>query len=51
MEFYAMALKKKINIPDVNVRKVVRNGRAFLVGKYKVGSKEYEAWRALGKVK
>lgn len=51
MEFYSVVTKKKINIPDVNVREVVRGGRRFAVGKYKVGPKEYEAWRILGKKK
>ena len=51
MEFYSVVLKKKIKIPDAKVKEVVRKGRRFAVGKYKVGKKEYEAWRILGAVK
>ena len=47
-EFYSVLLKKKIQIPDTNVKEVVRNGRKFAVGVYKVGQKQYEAWKVLG---
>jgi len=49
MEFYSLVLKKKIQIPDKDVKTVVRKGRKFAVGKYKAKGKEYEAWRVLGK--
>lgn len=49
MEFYSLVLKKKVKIPDSQVKVVVRKGRRFAVGKYKVGKKTYEAWRVLGK--
>ena len=55
MEFYALVLRKKINIPDNKVRNVVKKGRRFAVGKYMAKckatgkQKEYEAWRILGK--
>ena len=51
MRFYSVVLKRKIDIPDVNVKKVTRNKRLWAVGKYKVGKKEYEAWRVLGMAK
>ena len=47
-EFYSVLLKKKIKIPNTNVKEVIRNGRRFAVGVYKVGQKQYEAWRVLG---
>lgn len=47
-EFYSVLLKKKIQIPNTKVKEVVRNGRKFAVGVYKVGQKEYTAWRVLG---
>ena len=49
MEFYSVVLKKKIQIPDKQVKTVTRKGRKFAVGKYKAKGKEYEAWRILGK--
>lgn len=49
MEFYSLVLRKKINIPDSNVRVVLRNKRKFAVGKYTANGKQYEAWRALPK--
>ena len=49
MEFYSLVLKKKIQIPDSKVKVTVRKGRRFAVGSYKVGKKEYQAWRVLGK--
>ena len=57
MEFYALVLRKKINIPDNKVRNVVKKGRRFAVGKYMAKckatgkQKEYEAWRVLGLAK
>ena len=47
-EFYSVLLKKKIKIPNTNVKEVVRSGRKFAVGVYKVGQKQYEAWKVLG---
>lgn len=48
MEFYALALKKKIKIPKEEIRYEIRNGRKFAVGKYFVGKKEYDAWKIIG---
>jgi ribosomal protein L13E len=48
-EFYSVKLKKVLKIPEVDVKSVVRKGRKFLVGKYKVKGKEYEAWKIVGK--
>ncbi len=48
MEFYALVLRKKINIPEKNIKEVIRKGRRFAVGTYKAKGKEYEAWRVLG---
>ena len=48
MKFYSLVLRKSIMIPESKIRKVTKNGRVFAVGKYKVGQKEYEAWRVLG---
>lgn len=56
-EFYSVVLKKRISIPDQNIRKVVKAGRNFSVGKYtavspKTGQKqEYEAWKVVGLAK
>ena len=47
-KFYSVVLKKWVNIPNTKVKEVVRNGRKFAVGIYKVGQKEYEAWKVLG---
>jgi len=49
MKFYSVVLRKKIIIPDNKVKTVVKSGRKFAVGSYKVGNKTYEAWRILGK--
>lgn len=49
MEFWSVKLRKKINIPDINVKQVVKSGRRFAVGTYNVSGKEYEAWRVLGR--
>jgi len=51
MEFYALVLKKKINIPASKIREITKKGRRFAVGKYKANGKDYEAWRILGAVK
>ena len=56
-EFYSVVLKKKIKIPDANIRSTVRSGRKFAVGKYSAVSpktglkKEYEAWKVIGMAK
>lgn len=52
-EFYSVVLKKKIMIPPANIKEVVRKGRKFAVGKYKINiaggkKKEYTAWKVLG---
>jgi hypothetical protein len=46
-EFYSVVLKKKVSIPNSNVKEVTKSGRRFAVGTYKVGTKTYEAWRTL----
>lgn len=51
MEMYSVVLKRKINIPDKDIKVKVKGGRRFAVGTYKVGAKTYEAWRVLGKAK
>jgi hypothetical protein len=48
-EFYSVVLKKKINIPKDKIKLVTKKGRKFLVGIYKIGNKDYEAWRIVGK--
>jgi len=48
-DFYSVKLKKRIKIADGKIRKVVRSGRRFHVGKYSVEGKEYEAWKIVGK--
>lgn len=49
MKFYSVVLRKSIEIPNNEVRNVVKNGRKFAVGKYRAKGKEYEAWRIVGK--
>jgi len=49
VKFYAMALKKSVDIPESKCRKVKKSGRNFLVGKYTANGKQYEAWRITGK--
>lgn len=49
MEFYSVVRKCKVNIPASKIRKEIRKGREFAVGKYTWKGKEYEAWRVLGK--
>ena len=44
-EFYNVALKKKVRIPETDVRSVVKNGRHFRVGKHKEGGKWFESWK------
>jgi hypothetical protein len=51
MEMYSVVLKRKINIPDKDIKVKVRGGRRFAVGTYKVGNRTLEAWRVLGKAK
>jgi hypothetical protein len=46
-EFYSVVLKKKVSIPNSNIKEVTKSGRRFAVGTYKVGTKTYEAWRTL----
>jgi len=48
MEFYSITFKKKIKIPEEEIRYEERNGRRFAVGKYFVGKKEYNAWKIIG---
>lgn len=47
-KFYSVVTKKWVNIPNSKVKEVVKNGRRFAVGVYKVGQKQYEAWKVLG---
>jgi ribosomal protein L13E len=49
IEFYSVKLRKKIKIPKVDVKEVVRKGRKFQVGIYNVKGKDYEAWKIIGK--
>ena len=51
MEFYSVVLRKKIQIPDKDCRKVTKSGRNFVVGKYLANGKKYEAWRIVAKKK
>lgn len=51
MQFYSVVLKKKIEIPTSMITQVIKKGRVFAVGKYRVGAKEYQAWRVLGLAK
>ena len=48
-EFYSVKLKKHIKVADAKIREVVKSGRKFLVGKYDVKGKEFEAWKIIGK--
>ena len=50
-EFYSVVLKKRVIIPSSKIRQEIRNKRLFAVGKYKVGKKEYEAWKILSMAK
>lgn len=49
MKFYSVVLRKKIDIPEAKVRYVNKKGRKFAVGKYKIGTKEHEAWKIVGR--
>jgi ribosomal protein L13E len=49
VEFYSVVLRKKIKIPAVNVKQIVKKGRLFAVGTYQANGKTYQAWRILGK--
>jgi hypothetical protein len=49
MKFYSVVLKKKIEIPDANVKYVVRKGRNFAVGSYTAKGKSYDAWMTIAK--
>ena len=51
MKFYSVVLRKKIDIPNKDVKEVIRKGRRFAVGTYKAKGKEYKAWRVLGMAK
>jgi hypothetical protein len=51
MKIYSVVKKEFVNIPDANIKKVVRKGRTFAVGKYTHKGKTYEAWKILGKGK
>jgi len=44
-EFYSVKLRKKIMIPMSKIRKTTKGGRKFLVGKYTVNGKTFEAWK------
>ena len=48
MKFYSVVLRKKIEIPNKNIKYVVKNKRKFAVGKYKANGKVYQAWRVIG---
>jgi hypothetical protein len=50
-EFYSLVLKKRITIPTNKIKHEIRNKRLFAVGAYKVGKKEYKAWKVLGMAK
>ena len=50
-QFYSVVLKKKIMIPASAIKKVVKKGRHFMVGKYKANGKTYEAWKVVAKGK
>ena len=47
-KFYSVVTKNWVDIPNSKVKEVVKNGRRFAVGVYKVGQKQYEAWKVLG---
>lgn len=44
-EFYSVKLRKKITIPSSKIRTITKKGRKFLVGKYQVNGKTFEAWK------
>jgi len=51
IDFYSVVLRKKIKIPEANVKKITKKGRLFAVGTYQANGKTYQAWRILGKIK
>jgi len=50
-KFYSVVKRGWVDIPASQVKEVVRKGRRFAVGTYKLKGKEYEAWKVLGAVK
>jgi len=46
--FYSVVARKRIKIPNKHIKEVIRKGRKFLVGKYNLKGKEYEAWKVVG---
>lgn len=51
MSFYSVVTKKKIEIPDGDIKYKNIKGRKFAVGTYVANGKEYEAYRVMGKSK
>ena len=49
MKFYSVVLRKKVEIPKSNVKKVVKKGHYFLVGTYKAKGSTYKAWMVTSK--
>lgn len=47
-EFYSVKLRKKISIPSNMIKRVIKKGKTFLVGTYKVDGKNYEAYKITG---
>ena len=45
MQFYSVILKKKVEIPDQNIRMTVVRGRKAAVGTYLVDGKQRQAFR------
>jgi hypothetical protein len=48
VEFYSVVLRKKIMIPEANIKQVSKKGRLFAVGTYTANGKTYQAWKILG---
>jgi hypothetical protein len=46
---YSVVTKKKVNIPEKDIRYINKGGRRFMVGKYMANGKQYEAWQVVGK--
>lgn len=44
-DFYSVKLRKTITIPTSKITTRTIKGRKFLVGKYSVDGKMYEAWK------
>lgn len=42
---YSVVKRKKIDIPESNIRKVRKGKRNFLVGDYEHNGKKYSAWQ------